>query len=154
MFRRTPKSWSPRIVVSITVSTLIVLAAATISARAWLIRSSMAGDDSTKQQTPTVPTAFHIRSPLEVELISVHPYGFEPKEITRPKGRFLLEVDDHSGLKSIAPRLTRVTGPKLRDFDMKREEPAWSEEMDLGPGRYVLSEANHPGWTCYINITP
>lgn len=152
MFRNTKRFGALRITVAFAIA-LITLGTAAISSRAWLIRSFAAVAGSTAQQTPTA-AGIRIRSPLEVELISVHPHGFQPREITRAKGRFLLELDDHSGLKTLALRITSVSGPSLRDVAMKHEEPSWSEEMDLAPGRYVVSEAAHPGWTCYINITP
>jgi len=38
------------------------------------------------------------QAPVQAELITVTPTGFEPSELTRPKGRFLLAIDNQSGL--------------------------------------------------------
>src|SRR6266508_4488481 len=36
---------------------------------------------------------------IESELITITPRGFEPKEITRPTGEFLLVINNRSGLE-------------------------------------------------------
>jgi hypothetical protein len=36
---------------------------------------------------------------------------------------------------------------------MQREQPNWSDVIDLQPGRYVLSDGDHPDWVCHITIT-
>lgn len=94
------------------------------------------------------------RERVETELITVRPFGFEPAEITRKQGRFLLAVDNRSGLEEVTLRLDRVTGNRLRDVNVPRRKLDWREFMDLPPGRYVLSEAAHPEWTCTVTIMP
>jgi len=91
---------------------------------------------------------------FESEIVTVHPYGFEPAEIKRPKGRFLLIVNDRSGLTASSLRLNPVTGAALRAVNMRREEPDWSDLVDLGPGVYLLTETSHPLWVCRITIMP
>jgi hypothetical protein len=39
------------------------------------------------------------QAPFQAELITTTPAGFEPTEITRPHGRFLLAIDNRSGLE-------------------------------------------------------
>lgn len=90
---------------------------------------------------------------FESELITITPHGFEPREITRPQGRFLLMIDNRSGLAATALALTREAGPRTHEMHVPREEPNWSSVVDLQPGRYVLTEADHPGWSCQITIT-
>src|SRR5258705_7861593 len=41
---------------------------------------------------------------LDAELITLQPSGFEPSEITSPRGAFLLAVDNRSGLEEIELR--------------------------------------------------
>ncbi len=91
---------------------------------------------------------------MESELITMTPHGFEPREITRPKGAFLLLVDNRSG-RATAPnaRFTVEAGAQLREIVVPREQPNWSDVVNLEPGRYVLTDANHPSWTCHITIT-
>jgi hypothetical protein len=92
-------------------------------------------------------------SDLEAELVTVTPHGFEPSEITRPTGRFVLMVEDRSGLNTISSRLRLQAGLTLRNIPMKREQPNWSDVINLQPGRYVLSDGDHPDWVCHITIT-
>ena len=135
---------------------LFALAGLAVRARAW--RTS-----ATVRTSPAAPTAKLVtlaqpqrRRPIadiESELITITPHGFEPREITRPQGRFLLMVDNRSGLDGIALRLDHESGNRLREARERREELDWSDELDLKPGHYVLSEANHPGWVCKITVT-
>lgn len=34
-----------------------------------------------------------------------------------------------------------------------RERLNWNNLENLAPGRYVLTEVNHPEWFCYVTIT-
>jgi hypothetical protein len=90
---------------------------------------------------------------IEAELVTVTPHGFEPQEITRPPGPFLLMLDNHSGLRQVNLHLSREAGARLREVPVPREQPNWSEVIALPPGRYVLTEADHPGWLCRLTIT-
>ena len=90
---------------------------------------------------------------IQAELITIVPHGFEPQELTRPRGRFLLMIDNRSGLETVTLRLTLEGGPRVREISVPREEPDWSEVIDLDPGRYLLTEANHSDWVCVITIT-
>ncbi len=92
---------------------------------------------------------------LEAERITLRPTGFEPMEITRPAGRFLLAVNDRSGKESVTLLLVRGTGDLLNEVRM-RERPRkheWRQVVNLPPGRYVLREASDPGKTCQITLT-
>jgi len=91
---------------------------------------------------------------IESELVTITSHGFEPRQITRPQGRFLLLIDNRSGLATVAPRLTPVGGLRLLNLTIPREEPNWSDVLDLQAGVYLLTEANHPAWLCRLTITP
>lgn len=93
-------------------------------------------------------------SRVDGEVLTIHPYGFDQSEITRPAGRFFLIVDDRSGLEStsLAIRAEASTNA-LREVSLSRERTDWDELLDLPPGRYVLAEANHSGWVCNLTIT-
>jgi len=93
-------------------------------------------------------------SNMEAELITVTSHGFEPSEINRPKESFLLMVQNRSGLPDVAIQLNREAGPNLRALQLPREQPNWDDVIDLEPGGYVLTEADHPSWSCRITITP
>ena len=90
---------------------------------------------------------------FESELITITPHGFEPQEISRPEGRVLLMLDNQSDLAVTSLQLTREAGPRLNEMRVSREQPNWSEAVDLHPGRYVLTDSEHPDWQCRITIT-
>ena len=91
---------------------------------------------------------------VEGEIIAISPHGFEPAEITRPHKHFVLVIDNRSGLPEVNLRIDRERGNRLREARVPRENRHWSDDLDLEPGRYVLSEATHPQWICHITITP
>lgn len=87
-------------------------------------------------------------------MITLSRGGFQPKEITRPQGRFFLVVGNQGELQEVNLRLDRVAGGRLHEAKVSREEFGWTELLNLTPGRYQLSEAGHPDWVCNITITP
>jgi hypothetical protein len=92
---------------------------------------------------------------LDAQRITIRPEGFEPAEIFRPAGRFLLAVNDRSGARDLVLTLARDNGQRLHRTRM-RDTPRkhqWRQIVNLPPGRYVLSEANHPEWVCRITLT-
>jgi hypothetical protein len=90
---------------------------------------------------------------IEAEIITIHPAGFEPTAITRPKGLFILEVEDRSGLREVDVRLSAERGDRVFQVKAAREKADWNRLVDPPPGRYVLTEINHPDWACIITIT-
>lgn len=91
---------------------------------------------------------------LKVELVTAGPEGFDPAEVTRPKGRFYLVVDNLSELPALDLRLTREAGHTLHEVRVPRGQADWAGLLDLKPGTYVLREDAHPGWACRITVTP
>jgi hypothetical protein len=91
---------------------------------------------------------------IEVELITLRAEGFEPLQITRPKGAFVLLVDDRSGREGSALTLQRVKGERLRDLKTNRKKSEWYDLIDLPPGNYVLSDVENPERRCQITLLP
>jgi hypothetical protein len=92
------------------------------------------------------------KDPLETELVTVRPHGFEPAEITRIGGRFLLAVENRSGVEELWLRLDNETGGKEREERVHRKKLDWNDVVELKPGSYRLTEAHHPDWVCRITI--
>jgi hypothetical protein len=90
---------------------------------------------------------------VEVQVVTVRARGFEPSDITRPTGIFLLAVDNRSGLDELLLRLDREAGNRVHEQRLPRKKPDWRRAFDLTPGRYLLTEANNPDWVCHITIT-
>lgn len=91
---------------------------------------------------------------VETELVTVTSDGFDPAEISRPKGRFYLAADNLTELPELTLRLTRETGHSAHEARVPEGQADWAGLLDLEPGTYVLREATHPEWTCRITVTP
>ena len=93
------------------------------------------------------------QAPVQAELITVTPTGFEPAELTRPKGRFLLAIDNQSGLEEVEFYFERETTGRVNVPLSRRGKIAWREIVDLAPGTYILRAMNDESWRCRITIT-
>ncbi|MET0624141.1 MAG: hypothetical protein ABW250_14245 [Pyrinomonadaceae bacterium] len=89
---------------------------------------------------------------LPVVRVTIRPTGFDPAEVTLPRGRFMLAVDNRTGLNQLTFRFDREGGGRLHEVRMTREQLAWRKVVDPPPGSYVLTEINHPGWVCRITV--
>lgn len=137
---------------SVIATLLLAIVSLGVGARAWL--------DSRREASPpgAVGSSASIlqdtaRDRMEAEVITLTPTGFEPKEISRRSGDFLLAVSNRSGLEEIVLRLDRIGGDRMQEQRMSKKRRAWQETMNLPAGQYILSEANNPDWVCRINIT-
>jgi hypothetical protein len=95
-----------------------------------------------------------IDATVEAELITATPTGFEPAEITRPQGRFLLAVDNQSGLDSLDLYLEHETDARVNATLSRKGKLKWREILDLPAGNYALRAANDPSWRCNIRLVP
>jgi hypothetical protein len=99
---------------------------------------------------PELPLA----TQLETEIVTITPTGFEPAEITRPQGHFMLAIDNRSGLSEVELYLERETGGRINVALSRKGKLAWRDTLDFPPGQYVLRAANDESWRCAISITP
>lgn len=95
---------------------------------------------------------------IEAELITIRRFGFEPAEIRRPAGEFVIVIDDRSQkardlVLTLSSVRTDQPPDKLRDVDFKTGRSNWHERFNLPAGEYVLTEANNPEWRCTITLT-
>ena len=106
-------------------------------------------------KAPELRSSNPIQSPqLETEIVTITPTGFEPAEITRPQGRFMLAVDNRSGVDEVDLYLERETGGRVNVALGRKGKLAWRDTIDFPPGHYVLRAANDQSWRCAITITP
>lgn len=103
------------------------------------------GDAATMTQSP--------QDSIKAELITITPTGFEPAELTRPKGRFLLAIDNQSGLDEVEFYFERETGGRINIPLSRRGKLEWREIVDLTPGTYILRTTNDENWRCRLRIT-
>ena len=91
---------------------------------------------------------------LTVEMISVGPDGFRPTSLTRPAGRFLLGINNRSGLRELTFQLIREDGRLMQEARVNPKQPNWRSLVNLPAGTYQLTETSHADWGCRIVITP
>ena len=103
---------------------------------------------------PSEAATMDQRAPVQAELITITPTGFEPSELTRPKGRFLLAIDNQSGLEQVEFYFEREAGGRVNVPLSRRGKLSWREIVDLTPGTYILRATNDESWRCRIRITP
>ena len=81
--------------------------------------------------------------------------GFDPKNLKLPKGQYVLQIDNRTRYLTPHYQLDRVKGgPKVMEVSLNKKQLDWSQLMELQPGDYVLTEAQHPKWICRITVTP
>jgi hypothetical protein len=104
---------------------------------------------------PVHPVAQGGAQEADVELITVHPWGFDPREIVRPEGRFYILIQNRSLLTKLDVQLNRISGVTglLNEVEMPLGKTRRYDLYDLPPGDYVLTERAHPTWPCKVKIT-
>ncbi|MGH9962651.1 MAG: hypothetical protein ACREBC_36975 [Pyrinomonadaceae bacterium] len=93
------------------------------------------------------------RQRLQAELVTLRPSGFEPADLTRPGGQFLLAVNNQSGLEDLTLWLERSDGVREREVRFVGLRLRWRERVNLPAGNYRLRVAGHPEWVCRITLT-
>jgi len=135
-----------RVLAPLIVITIIILTSLAIGIRVWFVKPQPA--DRHTSIVANIPATQR----LEVTVITIWPRGFHPVEITRPHAPFVLAIENRSGLQ-VVWRLSNGAGDRLKEVSMPREKKFQQELMDLPPGNYMLTEANHPDWVCHITVT-
>jgi len=136
---------------------VICFGTAGVTGRAWLAKRAalFAPGTVTPAKAGLVPPAGKpAANQIKAEVIALRPHGFEPVQLTRRKGQFLLVVLNRSGVWEANYQLDRLAGNRLHEAKVPREKLDWHQVVDLTPGDYVLKETNHPGWICKITVTP
>lgn len=125
-----------------------------VAARAWRAATApeMPGVSAAPAETPHSGARDATGAGLPLVRVTIRPTGFDPAEVTLPRGRFMLAVDNRTGLNELTFRLVREGGGRLHEVRMTREQLAWRKVVDPPPGGYLLTEVNHPGWVCRISV--
>lgn len=94
---------------------------------------------------------------IEVEVLTVTRFGFEPAQIIRSKGKFAFSLENRSGEdvdlhldRGIAKNATN----RVKAVTLRKSRPNDVSFYDLEPGSYVLTDDNHPTWKCTVVIKP
>jgi hypothetical protein len=135
---------------------VLALGGVSIAVRATLVSRPTAAAETGQ---PSAATALesqkkHARATVPSHVLVLRPNGFEPAEVRWPKERFFLAVENHTDARELKLVLSRENGNRVHDFTRKMRKERGLGILDLPPGEYFLSEANHPKWVCRITITP
>jgi hypothetical protein len=142
----------------LTATFLITVATLAVSPQGWLSLMTKTNPPASIKpkmapSAPALTTGVSAQNRVETEIVTLGSTGFEPGALTRPQGRFYLEVDNRSELPEVEFKISTESGQQLFQAIVPHEQLDWQQELDLAPGRYLLTEANHPEWVCQINIT-
>jgi hypothetical protein len=92
---------------------------------------------------------------FEVEVVTLTEKGFEPSRIVRPPGEFRLVLRNFRPEKVSDFEILDDRGAKKKDLqDNKDKAKQIHEQLDLGPGTYMLRLRNQPSTRIQIVIDP
>jgi hypothetical protein len=95
-----------------------------------------------------------LNKPLAEALpISLRAGGFSPSELSRTAGDYYLSINNLSRVQGLTLRLSRENQGRVKEAKTSREKTYWREHVQLSPGTYLITEANHPDWVCRITVT-
>ncbi|MGH9908268.1 MAG: hypothetical protein ACRD8U_22105, partial [Pyrinomonadaceae bacterium] len=80
------------------------------------------------------PTPLSQRNVIGGESITLTPRGFQPVEISRGPGRFVLNINNRSGVHEVTFVLTHEAGNRMREMQFARGKLSSRELLDLPPG--------------------
>ena len=89
---------------------------------------------------------------LEIEAVTITPEGFEPQQLERTAGPFILSVTNQSGVDALNIRIETEQHERIREKTLPLLTPYWRERIDPPPGKYIITEESHPEWTLTFTI--
>jgi hypothetical protein len=84
---------------------------------------------------------------LEIEVVTITADGFEPQQLERTAGPFILSVTNQSGADALNVRIETEQHERFREKSLPLLTRYWRERIDPPPGKYIITEENHPEWT-------
>jgi hypothetical protein len=125
-----------------------------IVARARLTNPVL-GEASAPAQDHAAPAqAARPETRITSHLLTLRPRGFDQAEVSWPKGRFFITIDNRTNVSELNLQLDRETGGRVKETKLKMRKERSLGVLDMTPGVYLLTEPGHPGWVCRITITP
>jgi hypothetical protein len=83
---------------------------------------------------------------LEIEAVTITAEGFEPQQLERTAGPFILSVTNQSGVDPLHVVMETEQHSRFREKALPLITPYWRERIDPPPGKYIITEENHPEW--------
>jgi hypothetical protein len=125
---------------------MILLIALTWTARAHVasppVRSNSVALLSMGLATPAAGELF----------ITINDAGMTPTSATVSGGIVHLRIENNSGREAITLRISRESGGLVREVSMPEHTRELNTEVEIGAGRYVLTEASTPAWACQLTV--
>jgi hypothetical protein len=89
--------------------------------------------------------------------LTLHPWGFEPSEITLAPGPIAIEVRNRVGFQELDLKFEFEASEgqsktNLLQERYQRERPKWRNVFVLSSGTYIVSAAPHEKWVARINV--
>jgi hypothetical protein len=85
--------------------------------------------------------------------LTLKPTGFEPAKIMLPASQYFLLVQNATGLDRFGLTIEREDGERLEEVRLEPFSRKWKKAITFQPGRYIISEIDHPEWQCVVLIT-
>ncbi|HEY6802123.1 MAG TPA: hypothetical protein VI306_00970 [Pyrinomonadaceae bacterium] len=85
--------------------------------------------------------------------LTLKPTGFEPTKVTLPASQYFLLVQNATGLDRFGLVIEKEDGERLQEVRLEPFIRKWKKAITFQPGRYILSEIDHPEWQCVITVT-
>lgn len=108
---------------------------------------TVSGHSSKRVTGPVLTPQGKKAQKLEIEAVTITPEGFEPQQIERTAGPFILSVTNQSGADELNVRIETEQHERFREKSLPLLTRYWRERIDPPPGKYVITEENHPEWT-------
>jgi hypothetical protein len=113
----------------------------------------LAKESRATPQAVTVPAPL---APTEADdrgfWLIIRPTGFETREMTLDAGDYFVVIQNATGLDRFALQIQREGGETIHQVRLPRFKKYWKHMVTLTPGRYFVSELDHPEWTCVITV--
>jgi hypothetical protein len=79
--------------------------------------------------------------------------GFQTKEMSISAGEYFVIIHNASGLDQFGVRIRRESGESVHEVRLSKFQKRWRQNVRFNPGNYIISEIDHPEWTCRITVT-
>jgi hypothetical protein len=106
------------------------------------------------QDTPPEATGTPASSPIKGVLFTIRSGGIEPAEVELTEGRYVIAVDNRSGIDEVRLAINRGGAGRLKEAKLTRKQPGWRNVFDLKPGRYTVIKINSPESFAQITVKP
>lgn len=129
-----------------------ILSALIASAVVSLLLITVRGHSGRSVTGPVLTPQGNKDQKLEIEAVTITPEGFEPQQLERPAGPFILAVTNQSGFDALNVRIETKQHDRFSEKTLPLETPYWRERINPPSGKYIITEEHHPEWMLTLII--